>query len=324
MAIGDFAWGADLLEGALDRANEKTDGTSGYHDKAKAYVRQAYWEVLRAAPWPFAKAALPKTLTLLAPVNVTVNSIAGPTVTLSANQATSLAGRKFSLNSSAAWYRITAHTAGTPTLTLDTAYVETPTSGGGVIYQDEYDLDPLATAVFGALRPRGAILWYPIPLLEESEFRAKYPPHIPLGPGPLSAACIIRYGDFNTTDTFKQELSNPLRIQVVPYPQDALVLEYDYADWHKLSLDRTAYNASAPQPYFHDQLKIPRPDRFIVADLAGSYILFDKKDYQASSQLKADANMYLGVMMTRYLPATLRRFHVRPHNSLAQGLTGRC
>lgn len=101
----------------------------------KIGLNQAYWEICGLKPWRFARAR--KQFATTASDSVTASSISGATVTLGASIATTRAGRKFILDGDSIPHRIQAHTAGTNTLTLETAYVGTSTSGAGTIFQDE-------------------------------------------------------------------------------------------------------------------------------------------------------------------------------------------
>lgn len=107
---------------------------------AKIHLNERYWDVCASKPYRWARRDPAKQFTSVAKQTVTATDVstADPAVvTLSATIATSQAGRKFYLDGDGIPHRIQAHTAGTASLTLVTAYTGTLTSGSGVIYQDE-------------------------------------------------------------------------------------------------------------------------------------------------------------------------------------------
>lgn len=116
---------ADTLGLSLNISAQKT--------QIQRYINQANRIVYQAWDWPFLKAANPYNLQTATDYTTgTVTTTAGSTsVTFSANIATSMAGRYLQTSSSKDWYRVTAHTAGTSTATLDVAAIY---SGSAVTY----------------------------------------------------------------------------------------------------------------------------------------------------------------------------------------------
>lgn len=139
--------GADLLKGALQKAGEPTNGNSTYHGLALKYINNVYLDLLSGGssflesvgdPWPWARSRTPKTLVLKAPyetgsVTVTTGSATGtfsiaPDVSLG-----SFKDRHLQIDGQPDIYKITAHTAGSASFTIDTGYVST--GGAGLTFR---------------------------------------------------------------------------------------------------------------------------------------------------------------------------------------------
>lgn len=138
--MAQYDTGLDILNAVLRRGGEmlptSTDPTGTDHlVDAKLAIQKAYWELCALKPWRWARKRVQFVST--AQRDVTVNSIAGTAVVLSAVVTPSVAGRKIFLNNDGIPNRIAAHTIGTDTLTLEASYTGSSTSGGAVIYLDE-------------------------------------------------------------------------------------------------------------------------------------------------------------------------------------------
>lgn len=316
MALDEYTFGADLLEAVQSRANQLVSSSDDYVLDTKAYVRRAYWDVLAAARWPWALASRPGVLVLNASIPVSILSIVGTTATLTTSPTLSYAGRKLVMNGNNAWYRVIAHTAGTPALTLDAPYQETITSGAGSIFQDEYALDKTVLTLHGPFRPRNGAMWWHIPLLPEPEFRAKYGTSFPVGPGPTEAAMLIRSADLPTGEDASHFGPAP-QVQVAPWPMENMVVEFDYTPWHYLTLDR-AKPGDYADPTMHDVPTVPRGWRHAIIDRATYFLLLDKKDQNADAY-NTLANATIAQMIRKFLPADREQFWTRPRNSLSLG-----
>ena len=141
---------AELIAHGLFQAHEVTDGTSDYASVAVDYLNKAYraismggneWVRDRNPGWWWLRdeaSLILQPIISTGSVSVTNNSASA---TLSATQATSLAGRFFKVDSHSDVFRISAHTAGTDALTLDTVYTgETATAAAYKAMRLEYDL----------------------------------------------------------------------------------------------------------------------------------------------------------------------------------------
>lgn len=140
-----FDTGQDILANFLRRSGELFPNSTTIADAdriidAKLYCQSGYWDFAAWKPWRWARLDPAIQVLSVAKQEVTVSSISGATITLSATIATSQAGRKFYLNADGIPHRITSHTAATATLTLVTSYAGTGTSGAAVIFMDEITL----------------------------------------------------------------------------------------------------------------------------------------------------------------------------------------
>ncbi len=145
--MANFDTGQDLLANVLRRVGQilptATATATTDADRlidAKLYINQAYWHICGLRPWRWGRKDPPTQFASIAEILVSVTGIAGPTVTLAAAIATSMAGRKFMLDNDQIPHRISAHAAASNTLTLVTDYTPPSTSpgvGAGRIFQDE-------------------------------------------------------------------------------------------------------------------------------------------------------------------------------------------
>lgn len=251
--MAQFDTGQDLLNALMRRAGEmlptSTDSTGTDHlIDAKLALQKAYWEIFALKPWRFARKRA--QFNSVAKVDVTVNSISGTTVTLSASIASSMAGRKFFLVSDGIPARISAHTAGTATLTLETAYTGSATSGVGEIFQDEVTVatDILAYPLITELHFGDEILVIP-----EGEALSDFPRNIYGAPRAQYASFI-----------------NDTTVRLMPWTHEARLFEcaYNYRP-SPLTFDGVAGT---------DTPAIPRDSRVIIMQRALEMIYSDKRD----------------------------------------------
>ena len=159
MGEADFVTGQDLRDFVLSHGHQTVASTDDYATIVEGSVLKAYWDFIQLEPWWFSMASRPGILNIEASQDVTVNSISGTTVTLSANITATQIFKRFALKSNQVAYRIAAHTGGTAALTLDAPYVETETSGPGVIFQDEYAMASDALKPWGPMDVRSSFQW---------------------------------------------------------------------------------------------------------------------------------------------------------------------
>jgi hypothetical protein len=293
MALEDLTTGQDLLYYTLRSGGQGANTSDDYAQDVKAALRSEYSQVLMMEPWHWAMASTPGVLQTVASLTVIVSSISGATVTLSAALTTSVAGRKFYLTSTQAMYRISAHVAGTATLTLDAPYVETPTAGPATIYQDEY------SAVTGCLR-----IWPPmqlrgqfdgdVDLINEREFAVKHRRTRAVG-GYTEVATVIR-----------NDLNGNMQLQLAPWSLVAMTMEYEYTKHQTLDFG----GGSGDVPV------LPIPDRWVIAERALYRLWRNKADPRAAAAWDR-ASDKLNDMRSMYLATASRnRMWTRPRNSL--------
>lgn len=298
MAYDNLATGEDLLLYTLAHGGQSVDSADTYALLVKSAIHQAYWSILGWKEFPFARANAPKVVTTAAKLSPVVSSISGTTVTLSAAITASQAGKKFYLDGNQSAYRISAHTGSTATLTLDATYVETQTSGPATIYQDEYALATDVIVPHGPLWLRGQFEGT-IDLIEEGEFRAHYGRNSGYTAGIVEAAAIIRYST-SAGDT------SPL-IQIAPWTEDQVNIEYEYADRDVLTFDGVAAT---------DTPKVPREYRWLIAEWA-LWLLFRKKSDDSIAPTTENISAGLRMLEDRYCSRSSRpRFYTRPRYSL--------
>ena len=138
--MAELDTGQDILRALLRRAGDilPTGTSETGADRlidAKIYINEAHWWLCALRPWRWARKVVQVNST--AQVTGTVSTVVTTAVTLSATIATSMAGRRFMIDSDAIPHKISAHTAGTDTLTLETAYTGAATSGAFTIFLDE-------------------------------------------------------------------------------------------------------------------------------------------------------------------------------------------
>jgi len=151
---------ADILDNALFRAGEPTNGNSSYEDKALEYINKIQHTVISGGhifalgdlkgvtveeDWVWARARAPLTLELRPSITtgsltLTNGSTAG---TFSSAPAESVEGWFLREEGASVTYRIAVHTSGGTAFSLDTDYVGTSGSGKSFrIFKLDYELIP--------------------------------------------------------------------------------------------------------------------------------------------------------------------------------------
>lgn len=305
MAHTDLKTGLDILQAALLDAGESSSASGEYADDGKRAVRKAYWAVLAHARWPWAMATTPNVIAVQAVRRVSVQSISGTAMTLTATLAPTAALWKVYLEANQAVYRVTAHTSGTASLTLDASYVESETSGSAVLFKDEYALPTSVLRVWDPMWPRG---WYdnPIPLIDKPMFEQQYGRGAyGFGSGLIEAACEIHPESFDgTSDNMVRQ------VRFAPWSEDAVNIEHDYTKFHDLDFSGTD-DVDTP--------RIPREHRSVISDLAASLLLLGKDDSKAKDYAAMGAGR-LQSMVDLYLPSQKTGFYVPAKHSVSLGL----
>lgn len=252
---------AELIAHGLFQAHEKTDGTSDYAAAAIRHLNKAYraiamggneWVSNRNPLWWWLRG---EASLILQPVietgtvSVTNNSTSA---TLSATQATSLAGRFFKTEAHADVFRISAHTAGTDALTLDTVY--TGTTSATASYKAmalEYDLASDVLYVESPMRVYGSS--HEIAGMSLRDLDVRYPLDLTASGQPENFAQVdedtvrfSHYGGDSSTELFR--------------------VDYDYV---RRAAD-LANDSSEPV--------IPLQYRYVLADMITVFIAIDKDE----------------------------------------------
>jgi hypothetical protein len=127
---------ADILKGALQKAGEKTDGTSVYQELALKFLNNAYIDILSGGshfsggdigdPWAWARSRYPISVIMQPPFWSSVNTTQGSeTITFVTPPASSIGSLKdwlFKSEGTYDYYKITAHNAGDATATIEAPF----------------------------------------------------------------------------------------------------------------------------------------------------------------------------------------------------------
>lgn len=226
-----------------------TDSTGTDHlIDAKMYLQKAYWEIFALKPWRFARTR--KQFVSTAKVDVTVNSISAATVTLSSVLSPSTAGRKFFMVSDGIPCRISAHTSGTASLTLETSYTGSETSGSGEIYLDEIEV---ATNILAYPLITELHFGDEIEVIPEGEALKEFPRNI-YGESRAQYATFI----------------NDTTIRLMPWTNEARLFECAY-NYRPVALTFDGVPAT-------DTPDIPQDSRIVILQRALEMVYSDKRD----------------------------------------------
>jgi hypothetical protein len=280
----DFDTGQDILRNMIRRAGEilptDTDTSNADHlIDAKLYIQKAYWDLCALKPWRWARRR--KQFVSIGQVTGSVSNISSTTVTLSATVATSMAGRKFLMDSDGIPCRISAHTAGTDTLTLEVAYTGAATSGTYTIFQDEITVasDILAFPTITELHTGDDILVVP-----ENELLQDYPRNV-------RGSVRTQYATF-ISDT---------QVRLCPWTYEPRLFEVTYNRRPSaLTFDGVA-NTDTPV--------VPQESRAAIAQLALKLLYADKRDGRLQS-VQAEFNESLHVMSAKEITFAKPRMFV--------------
>lgn len=144
----------DIVEYVLDRGGEPIGGTSDFDSQVLEDVNRVYQTIIDGGnelhpdineQWWWARSADPGTITLQAAIEIGTVLVTSGSVsaTLSASQAVSMVGWHFKVDDHADVFRVTAHTAGTTGLTLDSVYTGNDNTAATYrLAKLEYTLDP--------------------------------------------------------------------------------------------------------------------------------------------------------------------------------------
>lgn len=252
MALEDMRTGLDLFDYVMMFGGQPGGANDDFATTVKAALRKEYWDLLQKHRWWWAAPQRPATISIEATQSVTVNSIVGVTLTLSASIATSQANKKIMLDANMVPYRIIAHTAGTAIFTLDASYSEDQTSGRATIYQDEYAGATDCLKPWGPFRSRTDAN-YLVDLIPYVEFENKF------GWGRVGTGRQITHGTLYAArqDPATGRMQQIYRFNAVS--DRAFVLEFPYTIYHNIDFSGTIAT---------DCPLVPETDRWVIAEMA--------------------------------------------------------
>lgn len=311
--MSNWQYTSDILEDVLFRAGEKTDGTSDFEAAALRYINRAYMAICKGGDeltptinevWWWLRSSTPGVITLeprrnAGTVSVTNNSA---TATLSAPVASSLAGWFFRVDGHPDVFRVSAHTAGTNTLTLDSVYTgETDADATYELFKLEYDLESDVLYLSQSMRcyREGQSV---IDGIGEDMMDTMYPlwnaqPGIPQAFAMIGERK-VRFSHYGGTES-----------------NDYIRVEYSYV---KIPAELT--NADGEEPL------VPRMYRKVIADAALYFLHMDKNDDRADAVgLMAQAGIQAMQIDHRKRISTQSNWfgHIAPrYNKFAKGRRG--
>lgn len=162
--MANFTTSADCINAALDRAGEPFDGTSEYESFALEAINRAYQGIYSGGEalaedvheaWWWLRSALPLTITLEPSIenltaNVTNNSAS---VTLSSVVSKDLDRWFVKFGGSSDVFRISAHTSGSASITLDSVFTgDANTADSCILRKLEYDLPSDCMTILSPMR----------------------------------------------------------------------------------------------------------------------------------------------------------------------------
>lgn len=299
MSIEDIQTGADLFEYVMKFGNQPGGASDDYAQEVKATLKKEYWDLLQLERWWWAMARLQGTISIPAKIDATVTTIAGNQVTLSQPIATSQKYGKFAMQANSVVYVVAAHTAGSNVLTLDASYVESNTGGRAWIYQDEFLTPSDCLKPWGPFRQRSVRAGV-VGLLPYNEYEDRYG-------GTIAAGSSLSYG---TIAGGQQEASTGNMSQLIRFSGFSdmpVVLQFPYTQFHDIDFSG---NVATDCP------RVPRPDRWVIAERA-LWTLWRNKNDQLADSAELKARNKVDEMRQFHLNmATRDRIYVNPNASL--------
>ena len=266
--MANYTTAEDLIDDALDRAKEPTDGTSEFNSQALRFLNRAYLGIISGGSeldpniseiWHWLKTT--EASLILTPryntgtISLTNNSASA---TLSASPTDSLAGRFFKATKHADVFKISSHNAGATPVTLDSVYTgDTDTEATFQVFQVDYDLasDVLYPLTFQAWQDNHR----EIVMMDLQDLSKTWPLHLVDSGVPTAFAMIdeqkIRFNRFGGQDS-----------------TDLIRIDYSYIKQPDLLTDS---DTSIPE--------VPHQYRKVLADWTYAYLLEMKEDNRAAT-----------------------------------------
>lgn len=275
-----YETGQDILIDVLQRGGERTaltgGNTSDYLIPCKRYVQRAYEDILAFAPWPWALKNPPGILNISAKKTNTATITSGSTsVTLGTSISTSVSGWWLLIDAEQVPYRITAHTAGTTSVTIDATYKEDSVSAGACsIFKDEYSLADDCLKLWRAWDRNNP--YREIDIIQRGEMSQTRP---------------NRYVSSSVTLTMSVIRDNMVRITPFPLTDD-LTVEYEYSV-------KPAQDFTFDEDTDTDIPILPLVDRHVIADSALVLLYIEKNDNR-TNEMSQIALAKLQLMFNTY------------------------
>lgn len=263
--MANYTYSSEILDAALYSANEPTDGTSDYETKALEELNRVYQATWNGGAelnpdidesWWWLRSSSPGTIILNPLINTGSVSVANnsASITFSSGPTPSVAGRHFKVEGHADVFRISAHTAGETSATLDSVYTgETDTAASFKVMQFEYDLASDAMNIIGPMRAYQSGRVH-VDGMELEALDEQYPLRNPLSGVPHAFAMISQsrvrvshYGGLSSTKLIR--------------------LDYEY-----MAMPSDLTDSASEEPL------VPREHRRILADYTAMFLLIHKED----------------------------------------------
>lgn len=313
--MANLKFSSDLINDALFRANEPTDGTSDYESQALVYLNRAYQVIWNGGQefdpelnekWWWLRKTTPGTLTLepyrtTGTVTVTQNSTS---ITFSSAPSASVANWHFKVDGTADVFRISSHTAASTSATLDSVFTSDSGDGSGKnykLFKVEYDLASDFMEFYGPMRVYQDNKDI-IEMIDESQMDIQFP---------------LRDIESGVPDYFCMVGTRKIRFNKYGLTTTS---EYIRADYSYLYIPDDLTDSGSEEP------AVPREHRRVLADMVCFWLKLDKGDSDAE-QVGAMARSGLRAMarenrrrQQQATPQTFGRIHTRPRSVLRRPL----
>ncbi|HHT9137735.1 MAG TPA: hypothetical protein ACFYEK_10910 [Candidatus Wunengus sp. YC60] len=283
---------ADMIEYVLYTSGQTTSSSDSFYNRAIEHINRARLELIKGVSpldptkrttFKWAIKYPPYTLVLQPKITTTSVSVTNnnSTVTFSAIIVTSMAGYHFIVDDEYDVYRISSHTAGTDTATLDSVYTgDTNSSATFKLVKVEYELG--SNDIIRLISPINAYRTtvnnnpnYKIYGIDEDRFDADFP-LADIYSGTPDYFKVVKIADGNWTVVFNK------------YSKENLIkIEYNII---QLPSDLTSSSAAT-------EILIPKEYRQVCCDWASSLLLTDKSDDKATNLLQKAQAGYSSMVM---------------------------
>lgn len=264
--MANYQYSSDIINDALFRAGEPTDGSSDFESVALSYLNRSYNALIFGGneffptaheDWWWLKAEaniiLQPSITT-GTVSVTHNSTS---IAFSSGPASDMDGYFFKVDGHQDVFRISAHTAADTAATLDSVYTGTTNATASYrLFKLEYDLAAACLKVTGPMQAfRDSE--YDIYGMALSELQSQYP---------LS---LIQMG---TPDRYAQVDEDTVRFNKYIDTDELVRVDYDY-----MRKPDALTDSGSEEPL------VPLKFRYVLADMTTFFLLMDKDDTRAQA-----------------------------------------